>query len=338
MIRKSAICFLAAIAVLSGCGNRQDNKVKAPTRVKTEIAGSSTETMARTYVGIIEENESTAVSFTGMGVVKKVYVKEGQTVKAGDLIAEMDDTQARNLLEGSVAAKKQADDALERYGKLHKSGSLSEAQWVEIQSKVAQAESQYQMAKKNLEDCRLTAPCSGVIGRKLIGSGETAMPSQAVVTILDISEIVIKVSFPEKEMHSINANTPTLITVSAAGKKVRGGLIEKGVAADALTHTYEVRIHAANPSKELLPGMVASVVFNHENNSGITAPVKSIQKKTDGSLFIWTISNDNTAHRTGVTIGAATGNRVIITSGVEEGARMVTEGWQKLSEGTVVIF
>ena len=59
-----------------------------------------------------------------------------------------------------------------------------------------------------------------------------------------------------------------------------------------------------------------------------------MQKRADGTLFVWTVDKDSTAHRTAVTIGATVGNRVEILSGLTEGQRVVTEGYQKLSEGT----
>ena len=296
---------------------------------------------AQTYVGIVEEREGTAVSFTGMGVVRRVLVSEGQTVSRGQLLAEMDDTQARNLLNGAEAQMTQANDALERYKMLHDNGSLPEVQWVEIQSKVAQAKSQYEVAKKNLADCRLTAPVSGIIGKKLVGAGETAMPSQAVVTILDINSVKVKVAVPEAEISGINASTPSTISVGAAQATVSGGRIEKGVQADALTHTYDVRISVPNGDRKLLPGMVASVRFIAEGSQSIAGkslPVTSVQKAADGSLFVWTVANDSTAHRSKVSIGATNGNHVAITDGLDMGQRVVTEGYQKLSEGTKVIF
>ena len=115
--------------------------------------------------------------------------------------------------------------------------TLPEVKWVEIQSKVAQAKSQLEVARKNLADCRLVAPVSGIIGKKLIGVGETALPSQAVVSILDISTVKVKVAVPEAEVGGINANTPTSIQVEAINGSYQGGQIEKGVQADALTHT-----------------------------------------------------------------------------------------------------
>ena len=333
--------ILLTVLLVSSCGQKKEQQTKAPTRVKTQVVSPGMVDNAQTYVGIVEEREATAVSFTGMGVVKRIQVNEGQAVSQGQLIAEMDDTQARNVLSGAEAQMTQANDALERYKMLHNNGSLPEVQWVEIQSKVAQAKSQLDVAKKNLADCRLTAPVSGIIGKKLVGAGETALPSQAVVNILDISTVKVKVAVPEAEIGGINANTPTNIKVDAVNGSYQGGRIEKGVEADALTHTYDIRINVVNSERKLLPGMVASVRFVSEGSQAIGSkmiPVTSVQRNADGSLFVWTIDQKKAAHRTPVTISQTEGNYVLVSDGLNMGDRIVTEGYQKLSEGTKVIY
>ncbi|MBQ7717589.1 MAG: efflux RND transporter periplasmic adaptor subunit [Prevotella sp.] len=341
-MKKGILAFITLL-LICGCGDKKEQKQKAPIRVNTEILGTENVDRLRQYVGTVEENEGTAVSFTGMGVVRQVLVDEGQAVKRGQLIAVMDDTQARNVLSGAEAQMAQANDALSRYKMLHDNGSLTEVQWVEIQSKVAQAQSQLEVAKKNLSDCRLTAPVSGIIGRKQISAGETALPSQAVVTILDINTVKVKVSIPETEMGRIHAHTPSVIKVDATDRSYQGGRIEKGVQADALTHTYDIRINVVNHDRKLLPGMVANVqlgtgeTVKGESNS-LMLPVTAVQKRSNGELFVWTIDDKNTAHRTTVTIGHTAGNRVSILSGVKAGERVVTDGYQKLSEGTKVVF
>lgn len=333
--------LLSALLICS-CTGKKEQEAKAPIRVKTEVASTATSVNGQTYVGMVEEQEATAVSFTGMGVVKRVLVNEGQAVAKGQLIAEMDDTQARNLLSGAEAQMTQANDALERFKMLHDAGSLPEVQWVEIQSKVAQAKSQLDVAKKNLADCRLVAPVSGIIGKKMIGAGETALPSQAVVSILDISSVKVKVAIPEAEIGGISGNTSSIIKVEAIGSSFEGGRIEKGVQADALTHTYDIRINVANRERKLLPGMVASVSFGSEKSEvkteQLSMPVTAVQKKADGSLFVWTIEKDSTANRTTITTGETLGNRIVVTTGISEGERIVTEGYQKLSENTKVIY
>ena len=345
---KKVFLMLLSVILLCSCGGKKEQNVKVPVRVKTQLVSPGMVDNAQTYVGIVEEREATAVSFTGMGVVKRMPVNEGQAVGKGQLIAEMDDTQARNVLSGAEAQMAQANDALERYKMLHDNGSLPEATWVEIQSKVAQAKSQLEVARKNVNDCRLTAPVSGIVGKKLIGIGETALPSQAVVNILDISTVKVKVAVPEAEIGGINANTPTSILVEAINGRYQGGRIEKGVQADALTHTYDIRIHVANGDRKLLPGMVANVRFISEGSQAIGSkmiPVTAVQKTTastsrqsDGSLFVWTVDKDNMAHRAIVTIGQTQGNYVNVIDGLSIGDRIVTEGYQKLSENSKVVF
>ena len=341
-MKKVYLILLSVILLGSSCQQQTaKSSMKAPTRVKTLVVSSDVVDNAQTYVGMVEEREATAVSFTGMGVVKRVLVREGQAVGKGQLLAEMDDTQARNLLSGAEAQMTQANDALARYKMLHDNGSLPEVQWVEIQSKVAQAKSQLEVAKKNLADCRLVAPVSGVIGKKLIGAGETALPSQAIVNILDISSVKVKVAVPEAEVGGINAHTPTSIVVEAIKGSFQGGQIEKGVQADALTHTYDIRINVANGDRKLLPGMVANVRFVSDGSQAIGSkmvPVTAVQRKSDGSLFVWTVGKDRTAHRTTVTIGQPQGNYVSVFDGLNTGDRIATEGYQKLSEGTKVVY
>ena len=338
---KKVIICLIALCVLYSCGEKKKSVRKAPVRVTTLLASPAFVDGGQTYVGIVEESEGTSVSFTGMGVVKRVYVTEGQRVSAGQMIAEVDDTQARSMMKNAQAQMMQANDALSRYKQLHDAGSLPEIKWVEIQSKVEQAQAQLDMARKNLSDCHLTAPVSGVIGKKLISAGETAIPSQAIATILNINELKVKVSIPEAEMHSINANTQSTITVDAVNEVMKGGQIEKGVQADALTHTYDIRIKVANPKHKLLPGMVTSVKFINEGSqaiSGISIPVTAVQKGTDQSHFVWVIDKDSTSHRNKVSIGSTSGNYIGITEGIKVGQRIVTEGYQKLSEGTKVVY
>lgn len=338
-MKQRLIIVVAALCLMAGCGGKQEERKKAPIRVKTEVLSTGAAEAAKSFVGVVEEANATAVSFTGMGAVRRVYVDEGQNVSKGQLIAELDDTQARNILVSAQAGVTQAEDALQRYSLLHERGSLTDAQWVEIQSKVTQARSQLAVAKKNLADCRLVAPVSGVVGRKNVSAGETVVPSQAVVTLLDVSSVNVKFSVPEAEMRAIDANTPALITVGAIGRSFAGGHIEKGVQADALTHTYDVRVRVNNKDRELLPGMVAEVSLGSGSfNSHLTVPLVAIQRRANGSLFVWTVDDAGVAHRSNVELGRPEGNRMEIINGLAAGQRVITDGYQKVSEGSEVCY
>ncbi len=368
LMKKIVFLLLVVLAVIS-CSENKKVEQKAPIRVETLVVSPGMADNAQTYVGIVEEREATAVSFTSMGVLKRILVKEGQVVHRGQLLAEIDPTtssnsvemahasvdQAKDMVKQAEATYNQAKDAYDRMKLLHDNGSLPEVKWIEAETRLAQATSALntarsgvvsatateKIARKGLADTRLYAPVSGVIGRKQLMAGETALPSQAVVNILDISTVKVKVAVPESEIGSINANTPTTVKVDAIGRNYRGGKIEKGVQADALTHTYDIRINVVNRDFKLLPGMVANVSFvpNGAQGAGrMLIPVTSVQKKSDGTLFVWTVDSKNVAHRTKVRIGETQGNYVTVVDGLGNGQIIVTEGYHKLSEGTKVVY
>ena len=338
------ILILVTVLALVACGKKNVEREESTIGVVVEKVAASENLAQMPYVGVVEEESSTSVSFTGMAMLKSMTVSEGQPVKKGQLLAVIDETQARNTLATTKAALDQAKDAYERMKLLHDNQSLPDMKWVEVESKVAQAQSAYDMAKKNLEDCRIYAPVSGVVGTKIMGVGETVLPTEPVLTILSIDNVKVRVSIPEREIATINSGTATTITVDALqGETFRGGRIEKGVSADPLTHTYDIRILVPNPGRKLLPGMVARVemknVENEKMSTGgrISLPVKAVQQSTDKSLFVWTVQQGK-AHRTTVSVGQVTGNRIIVDSGLQEGDQVIVEGYQKVGEGTPVTF
>ena len=175
---KQDILILAALALFSACGKERETQQQMEAlRVSVEQVQRSTETRTTPYVGVVEEEQSTMVSFTGMAVLKSVNVAEGQAVRKGQLLATLDDAQARNALAAAKSALDQARDAEQRMRKLYDNQSLPDMKWVEVQSKVEQAQASYDMCLKNLQDCSATAPCSGVVGSKIMGVGETVLPS-----------------------------------------------------------------------------------------------------------------------------------------------------------------
>lgn len=128
------------------------------------------------YVGTIEEETSAALSFPVAGTLARTYADEGQRVQQGQLLAELDPTSARQTFDAAQAALDQAKDACARLKQLYDAESLPEIKWVEAQTRLRQAESAYGIARKNLDDCKLYAPFTGVIGKRQAAAGETVLP------------------------------------------------------------------------------------------------------------------------------------------------------------------
>ena len=341
-MKKSTIwCAAMVMTLLSSCDGQKEEPKVNPVRVQTEVVGEVADATAKTYVGEVEAESSTAVSFTGSGIVLRVAVEEGQHVQKGQLIAEMDATQARNVVANCEAQMRQANDAYARMKLLHNQNALAEIKWVETQSQVAQAQAQLDMARKSLSDCRIYAPVSGVVGKKMMNNGETALPSQPVCTILTLAHVKVKVSVPEKEIGRFSATTPTEISVAATGDTFMGGRIEKGVQADPVSRSYDVKINVENQGEKLLEGMVCDVKVMNDgksttNENEVTVPITAVQQSADGNMFVWK-AQDGKATRVKVAVGEAFGSRMAVLSGLKKGDRVIVKGYQKLSEGSGIV-
>jgi membrane fusion protein (multidrug efflux system) len=120
-------------------------------------------------------------------------------------------------------------------------------------------------------------------------------------------------------------------------KKFEGEILVKSVSANSISHTYPVNIVLSNPKMELLPGMVCMVELFPDNKSpGVVIPINLVQINADEHKFVW-CEKGGVAKRIFVTTGAAKGNGVEITSGLSAGDRIITEGYQKISEDEKII-
>ena len=341
-MKKNALLTLIAVAMMllsTGCSNQEEKtKNAAPMSVRSEVVHPSSDIDTKSYIGIVEEELAISVGFAASGTISKVCVSEGQTVKKGQLIAELDKTQAENMLAMAKAQMEQANDAYKRLKLLHDNNSLPEMEWVEVQSKVQQAEASLEMAKKSLADCSIYAPENGIIGKGVMNVGEVVLPALPVAKILVINHVKVRTSVPEKEIAGITSASSSKITLDAlADQTFEGGKIEKCIDANNSTHTYDIKVNVKNTERQLLPGMVAHVQIHHATQQEvITVPITSVRKNANGEYFVWT-NKGGKAHRTTVTIGDATGNRIVVLTGLQQGDVVITEGYQKLSEGMEVI-
>jgi len=205
-IKSAGTALAISLIALCGCTNKsQPAGNELPVNVRTDTLSGSYLTNTLSYVGVIEENSSVALSFSTMGTIEKIYVSEGDFVNRGQLLARLDPTSAQSMLNAAEAALRQAQDGYSRLKSVHDEGSLSEIRMVDIETKLQQAQSSFDIAKNNMENCSLHAPASGVIGKKMAQAGENTIIGKTVLTLLDISSVKAVFSVPESEISSIPA-------------------------------------------------------------------------------------------------------------------------------------
>lgn len=333
---KRMTCW-ALLLLATGCSSRQRTSEALPLRVETTVAEESANVFTKTYVGVIEEERSAVLSFPVAGTLARTLVDEGECVSRGALLAEVDASSAARAYEAAKAAADQAVDACERLKKLRDAQSLPEIKWVEAQTRLQQAEAACRIARKNLEDCSLRAPFAGVIGKRLCSAGETVLPGAPVMTLLEIGTVKVRFPVAEQEISAIGKRSEVEVSVAALGDRTfTASNTEKGVTANPATHTYDVRASLPNPQRALLPGMVCRVSVSAADAAAvITLPVGAVRQAGDGTRFVWTVQGDSVV-RTVVETGALAGNRIVVTAGVRPGDRIVTDGMQKIGEGSKV--
>lgn len=337
--KKNMLALLVLPMLLCGCSTDNRQKEVPPTRVKTEKVGKSNGASALHYIGTAEEKESMSLSFLVAGTIKSMNADEGQFVQRGALLASMDESSAISALNAAEASLEQAKDAYNRMDMLYKNASLPDIKMTEIKTKLKQAQATYDIAKKNCKDFRIASPFSGVIGKKILSAGETSVPGQPVYTLLNIDEVRIKITVPETEISDIDPSMVATISSEAVKDMTfKGSRIEKGVEADPMSHTYDVYITVENGDHNILPGMICTVILSKESDiPQILIPVTAVHEDNDERKFVWTAKNGK-AERTYISTGEVSGNKIAITKGLDEGDIIVTDGYQKISNGSKIIY
>lgn len=337
----TAVSMMFAISLLSSCDTKSEERTVSAVRVSTETVTPDHAFDSKDYVGEVVAEHVTAVSFSVGGLIQRMLVEEGQHVTKGQTLAIVDDTQLCNALAAAEAMLKQAQDAYNRMKVLHERGSLSDMDWVSVESKLASAKSNYDMAKKNANDTKLTAPCTGMIGKKMAEAGTMVGPGQPVCNIFDIRNVKVKVNIPEKDMaliHKQRSENVQIYVNALNEESIPCTGIQKGIQGNPASRTYDVFFFANNADARLLPGMVADVrLTTAYNNAGhsLTVPVMAVQRRSKDELFVWVMQNDKAVCKK-VTVGQTRSGRTEITSGLSQGDKVIVKGYQKLSENVQV--
>jgi RND family efflux transporter MFP subunit len=333
MKQKRKLIVLVCMALLVSCQQKKSAEQIQPVTVRVVKMIPVQMDGTQSYSGTMEEVSGTSLSFSVGGMVKQVLVDEGQRVSKGQLLAVVDDETTRNAHAAAQSVRQQAEDAYRRMKQLHDNGSLPEIQWVEVESKLKQAVSSEQIAQKSLHDTRLYAPFAGVIGQKSIDVGQNAIPGMQSFKLVNINQVKVKISVPESEISKVRMGQTALVSVSAlSGRTFEGRVCEKGISADALSRSYDVKILLDNKGGLLMPGMICDASLEKAGGSTVfILPASIIQLDDDNRQFVWVDVNGKAQKRM-VQTSAQTSGGVIITNGLNRGDEVLIEGQQKVSE------
>ena len=327
--------------------------------VVTAVARKETVPITRTYVGSVEPIASVAVKPRIDGVVVKEPVSEGQTVKAGDLLFQLDDQTIQASLAKDLAAISrdqatldQANVDLTRLQTLLSHGDVTQQQVDQQQAAVkvaagtvASDKAQLQTDQVQLGFTKITAPIAGRIGAISVSPGALihASDQTALLTITQMAPVRVSFDASERDLAAFRkafaATPPPAVTVIDAdtAKPIATGMltfIDSSV--DASSGTVTLKGEFANADESLWPGAYVRVQAELGAYTGATVVPTAAVQLNDTSSFVFLVKPDATVTRRTVTVADTTGDIAVVSSGLQPGDHVVIEGQLRLIEGSHV--
>lgn len=366
MTKSKILLFAALAAMLVSCGGKKSSG--KPNFGDNEYAvrtiGAQSAELQTTYPATIRGMQDVEIRPKVSGFITKLCVKEGQAVKAGQLLFVIDNvTYAAAVRQAKAAvnsAKAQLNTARLTYNnneKLFKNNVIGS---YELQSAknnmqaaaaaLAQAEASYVSAKENLSYCYVTSPASGVIGDLpyRVGALVSASSQQPLTTVSNISTMQVYFSMTEKELLDMTKAAGGLHTAIKDYPAVKLQLADGTIydhpgrvatvsgVIDATTGSVSMRADFPNPQHLLKSGGSGSIVVPHVSNSAIVIPQDAVAQVQD-KHFVYIVGKDNKVKYSAVTVDPQDdGKNFIITSGLKVGDRIVVNGISSLTDGAEI--
>lgn len=318
--------------------------------VKTERIIAGTDAQSYTYPGEVRARYESQLAFQVGGRIIKRNVDVGSSVRAGDILLQIDPRDIQQSLTGAGAAVasarsqlKLAEANLERYRRLYESGAISKSDYDRVQTAYETAQAALQQAVagysgvgNQMEYSRLIANSDGVVSELNAEVGQVVGAGQRVVTVVQDGEMEIEINVPENRLEELKQAQSITVSFWALNDVVsRGKVREIAPMADKAARTYKVRISLVDKVPQIKLGMTAKVTITPQNGKiACYVPISAIYQSGD-TPSVWVVQ-DNKVKLVPVRIGRFADNKVEILEGLEKDALVVTAGVHKLQDGDIV--
>lgn len=321
-----------------------------------ELNYSGNEKM-RTFSGTAQTDKIINLSFRSSGILSVLNMKIGQKVKKGQLLAKLDNVQARLAYEQAITQLNSASSQMNtsklsfnRMRSLYEKGSSSLSDFESAKNAYQTAVESYKSAKRGVEIQEdqinygyLYAPESGVIAVLGTEIDENISTGQKVAVLNAGTDMEIELGLPESIINGIYENMNVDVDFSSIpNKNFKGRVTEVAPAVDQNTATYPIKIILINPSKDIKSGMAANVTFDlgavNVNDPKIIVPTHAVGEDSKGRFVFLIQKGEGEAKvvKTYISIGNLTAQGFEVESGLVKGQKIATAGLQTLLDGQSV--
>ncbi|MHB1083287.1 MAG: efflux RND transporter periplasmic adaptor subunit [Thiobacillus sp.] len=349
---KSALILSAFMVLSAGCGRDAPPAPPADIRpVRAEQAGVLVEHGNTRYAGEVRARYETDLSFRVAGRVLARKVEVGSPVKGGQVIATLDPqdyalavTAVQAQLAAAEAESRLAQQDFQRFTELRAQNFISQAELDRRQTSSEAAHARVRQVRAEVTRqgnqqayTRLTAPHAGVVTAISFEAGQGVAAGQPVAQLARTDEWEVQIDVPENALDALRAAQRLDIHVwSAPDVKYVGRLRELSPMADSASRTYRARVSILKPDARVKLGMSATVDVGSEAASGLSVAQTALFK-VDGQPQVWVVDRQTQkVEARSIQLGALSGDRVAVASGLAAGEWVVTAGVHKIAPGQQV--
>jgi len=309
-------------------------------------------------LGTVQAENTIAIKSRVDGQIMQVFFTEGQEVKAGDRLFQIDPRPYQAALDQAQAARQKdaaqlegAQRDLERYGKLVGQGYQTRQSYEDQHALVAQLqgavkadEAAIENARLNLSYADIRAPIDGRTGARLVDAGNLVQASQGttLVTITQVKPIEVSFTLPQQDLDDIRreqAKAPLAVLAYASGDKTllsRGRLTLIDNQIDTATGTIHLKATFDNADERLWPGeFVSARLILSVRRNAVTVPAQTALQGPEG-YYVYVLQPNDTVKRRPVEIAATQGGLAVVAKGLAAGERVIVDGQYRLSDGARV--
>lgn len=330
-----ALCAALLIAA-GGCSRSVPGagKTAAPQAVDVVTAAATMQPLGIEIeaVGTARANEAVEVTSKTSNTVTAIRFEEGERVRKGAVLVELDSAEARASLAEAEAALAESQNQFKRSRDLFTSKALSESQLDLIEATLKANQARVDVAKARLADTIVRAGFAGNTGFRRVSVGSLVGPGTVITTLDDASLIKLDFTVAETYIHALQRNLAvTASTAGLPGREFHGKVTNLDSRVDPVTRSIAVRAELHNPQGELRPGMFMTVRLQGEVVPALLIPEGAIVPE-QGHTYVFVVAN-GVALRREVKLGKRRPGEVEVIEGLKEHERVVIEGTQNLRDG-----
>ena len=266
------------------------------------------------------------------GILQRVYVKEGQRVSKGQLLASIDDGGMGQQVALLQIQADLAKTTFERQERIWDKKIGSEIQYLQAKSSYEAQQKAVSQLKSQLEKSSVRAPFSGVIDDVISEQGSVVSPGQSqLMRIVNLRDMYIETDVPESYISSVSKNKDVLVEFPVLGKTMNAKIRQTGNFINPANRTFKIEIAVPNKDRTIKPNLTAKLKINdYTNENAILIPQDIISENANGEQYIYVVKDKNEkyaiADQVIIETGKTQGDVIEVLKGLENDVEIIQEG------------